>query len=1133
MRIVLALAVLFPVFSGMADTIDFADRAMRYSLFKGGERLQKTEVTGDGLRMNWDFAKARWIEVHLNPHIPLPEFTTGDVTLEFDLPEQGKLRQISIRLVDSTGETFQYSQPAGQLKPGRQQLRFPIDTAKKVQSWGGKAPNGALDFPVKIGGLSIDFTATEGAGSILLREAMFSRELPKGVRQAESVFRFDDADQWKCVFYEGDGQNKTAAGTTAVTLNCKAAAYYIVPKAQVAMRRPTMLTFHADLQAGEGEMRFVLADAKGKEYKAEWKALVPGKNELKFSLAAAGNLTTPLRLTVVSLRSPNNSAVMNMEKIVLSGESTEIDALLFDTEAAWPINIEDPESGKQVALTLSNPVNFSCSVDLKLELRDAWKTEPFVQVEKKTIAPGENVTLSLPKADRRGIRYGTLTIASQENPALVRTESFSIAVMTPATPSQEKPTGFLFGICAHPQRFSLDDQRREAAAAALCGAKVVREDATWGRIQPRAGAWDFSSLDNTVRIFGEQGVEIALIYSYTPQWAIAKEFVPINKDRIRTANSRPDYGYWREFVRRTAAHYRDKIRIFEVWNEPDLFSFSNFTAEEYIEMLKIAGEETHRENPGSMVLTGGYTCMAPARGLNDQQHQEKTLTQARGYFDVHAFHGHGPFLGYRNQIERLVAMRKSLGATEPWWANETALHALYRGEEGQAIALWQKLFYSWANGSIGYNWYDLRNDGTVPDNVEHNYGMIRFDFNPKAVYLAYNTLTRHFGKAEFVKPISAEGLHLYQFRSGNDMLLAGWDETTDSENRLYFCRTDAKEATMLDLYDNRSALPVSGGWTLLQSGSSPYGVQLGEAKLFEVVCEPISVIGAPVVPRGESTLKFQLENPFPASEEFRLAFALPEGVKLKKDIAPLRLRAGEKREVAVELLCDRTLSTGSKIAVQLTVPARKFAGHIAYPIHPVIRLEDSFPAQPDFVLDNVKQLTSLVPADPSKAHLFWQGAKDASADIRLARDGKNLKLKVVVTDDIHYQPFRDDGVWEGDNIQLGLQIPGQNNSWELGLTLLADGNAATWCWGAPKGFDPQKVASAIRLKASRDEAAKKTLYEAEIPLAAIGAGKEPMIRFNLLLNDNDGEMRESYLRLFHGLGSGRTSADWPWLMLKD
>ncbi|MPM78981.1 hypothetical protein SDC9_125996 [bioreactor metagenome] len=198
--------------------------------------------------------------------------------------------------------------------------------------------------------------------------------------------------------------------------------------------------------------------------------------------------------------------------------------------------------------------------------------------------------------------------------------------MVPATPSPERSRGFLFGISSHPQRQTREDQAREAAATALCGGKVLREDISWQRIQPKEGVWDFEQLDYAVKTITGQGLEPELIYAYTPRWAIAKDWIPLDPKRNHYYSSRPDYGAWREFVRRVAERYRGRVRFFEVWNEPDLYSFANFSAEEYLNLLEIAARETRKVNPEALIMTGGYTCMPPYFALNDQKHQEKILS---------------------------------------------------------------------------------------------------------------------------------------------------------------------------------------------------------------------------------------------------------------------------------------------------------------------------------------------------------------------------------------------------------------------------------------------------------------------------------------------------------------------------
>ena len=41
----------------------------------------------------------------------------------------------------------------------------------------------------------------------------------------------------------------------------------------------------------------------------------------------------------------------------------------------------------------------------------------------------------------------------------------------------------------------------------------------------------------------------------------------------------PDYDDFAKFAGTVADRYKDRIRYFEIWNEPDLIGFANFSAE--------------------------------------------------------------------------------------------------------------------------------------------------------------------------------------------------------------------------------------------------------------------------------------------------------------------------------------------------------------------------------------------------------------------------------------------------------------------------------------------------------------------------------------------------------------------------
>ncbi|MBS5531679.1 hypothetical protein KH017_12900, partial [bacterium] len=91
--------------------------------------------------------------------------------------------------------------------------------------------------------------------------------------------------------------------------------------------------------------------------------------------------------------------------------------------------------------------------------------------------------------------------------------------------------------------------------------------------------------------------------------------------------------------------------------------------------------------------------------------------------------------------------------------------------------------------------------------------------------------------------------------------------------------------------------------------------------------------------------------------------------------------------------------------------------------------------------------------------------------------------------------------WKGDNVQLALALPGRLGYWEIGLTRGNTGRGEVFLWSVPDGAEARETAARIGLETARDEARKLTVYEARIPLAAVGLSEEAGragFRFNML-----------------------------------
>ena len=1137
-----------------AGTLDFAKLSPAELVLPLQAKGQSVEAdTADGrpaLLLEWNCREARWFSLNYKRSPRLPEFDRAEFSLEFFRPQESTVRRASLLLADRDNEVFQLTTPLPAGKCGWETVKFTFDPkAIKGNVWGGKKKNRIPDFPLRIVGVTCSYAATQGIESAALGKltwelspgspaaAPSATVLPSGRELVDFSTLLDSEINPRL----GSGKMVTARhdtfdGRPGLALRRKDStsprfALGLLQKVELPEFDRAELTLELFRQTGSGAggVAVTVSDRNGRytslyaplpRAKGGWETHRFSMDHRKLTKTINGTLhppAFPLRLQSIvcnSLPSKEDTPIA-LGKLMVHPLSAPLEA---SVETGDELHLVFPGKEKQFRLQLRNPGTAPRSVTAAFRLFDP---DDRLLQEKSgdfQIAGAAVQAIPLPPPERFGVYTVKLTLKEKDS---LRHETLRYARLDPAGTTQGGVDGFIFGICSHLQRYPAHERRMMARAAALCGAKLLRVSLESHRLQPQHGEWTFGTYDHIAELLRENHIEFAPIFLGLPSWAVASDYRQAVKSNS-TRGRRPDYKLWEEYVRKVAEHYRSDLRFAEVWNEPDLIGFANFTPEEYLQLLKISSSVLRKTIPGITVISAGFASpdLNPPERTADPHYVRKCVEGGRGLYDLFAVHMHTRPERYREYyVKNLLRFRQELNDTTPWYSNETALASFGEiSELNQAETLFLNLFCAWNNGAAGYNWYNLRNIKEDPGDPEANYGMLTWDFQPKKVYAAYNTLARYFRGAKLVR--HSESTPLFHAADGSWLIPCS---TTEERNRhaLLLFTGIRGEATRIDLWGNREKLPVSGGIALLKSTGHPAILQVkGQPTPPEPAGELLRV--APnfrLLPGREVKSSIECRNPARIPLKLALAFHAPTGLAVTPASRTVTIPPGETRSLSFAFRAEKECRAD---ALKLDVTAGTlWKGSLPLRLETVIPIPaGNFSREPQFRVNRPEQVTSFVSVEDATAPLQWKGPADLSAELFLARGDRELRLRFRVRDDIHHQPFSGREVWQGDNIQLGLQLPRQNGQWELGFTRLADGKPELFVWLHPEGYDPEKCAREIRLSTRRNESARETVYEAIIPFRAIGLTEEIGLegfRFSFLVNDNDGTCRESAISASPGM----------------
>ena len=339
---------------------------------------------------------------------------------------------------------------------------------------------------------------------------------------------------------------------------------------------------------------------------------------------------------------------------------------------------------------------------------------------------------------------------------------FLTAIVPPATAVEVSP----YGINIHaPQGEELTALLDRVQAA---GIGWVRIDFIWGWVEPVRDQYDWRVYDAIAAAARARGIEVFPTLAYTPPWATSGTAV----------NGVPDDpAQWAEFCGAAAARYRNTIRHWGVWNEPNLDKFWSGNRQQYVDvLLKPCADAIHAANPAARV--GGPDLAHLTSGDSDWYDWLLEIIRDGGdrldFVTHHVYDSDGHRdLGDRLDGSTVFGTRPGLwDAVNPsveevlkesgWWGRpvwltETGWDTHNVGESQQAAWL-GGLLNDWLTGNPDRSWiqkifyYELVD--SPPPGL--GWGILRPDRSPKPAYDTYRAfIAAHTAQLDDAVPVDA------------------------------------------------------------------------------------------------------------------------------------------------------------------------------------------------------------------------------------------------------------------------------------------------------------------------------------------------------------------------------------------
>ncbi|SPB18015.1 hypothetical protein NOV72_05214 [Caballeronia novacaledonica] len=360
----------------------------------------------------------------------------------------------------------------------------------------------------------------------------------------------------------------------------------------------------------------------------------------------------------------------------------------------------------------------------------------------------------------------------------------------------------------------------------------IRDEVYWSDIEKTPGQFQLPRNDNEYGGYVRQAVRMNLKPLIELDFGNRRTYPDLFKGPQGFPQTQQERDLFVRYVEKVVGFYRDYVKTWEVWNEPE---FASIGYDKYIALLKPVYGAIKKLSPDANVVScgGGGAGGGPGGDCIVAIAKAGALEYQDG-FSIHPYMSpYDPDLGYAAKgsplervnvssvwphLQRTVQAhpRPDVGPlklyiTEIGWPSSPTDAGL--SERKQAAAAARTFLLSRRFDTMQtVIWYDFVDDGVNPGDKESNFGLLRLDLSPKPAYVAAATLFRTVGARKWNRAFVDDATtKIYQY-GADDRVIAGWRSDADADPILTPAPIPPGRYTQIDWQGSTSTVEVKEGF---------------------------------------------------------------------------------------------------------------------------------------------------------------------------------------------------------------------------------------------------------------------------------------------------------------------------------